>query len=334
MGGDQGPRLVVPAVLQALRRFPRLRCQLHGLQQEIAPRLTRAGGSLLSRIDIVHADQQVTMDDKPASAIRKKRNSSLWQALDAVASGSAQGCVSAGNTGALMAMGTILVGTLPGIQRPAICTALPTSSGRAYLLDMGANIQCDADQLLEFAYMATAMVAEVDNLPRPRVALLNLGSEVGKGDATVQAAAARFAADPNLNYCGFVEGDDMFSGAVDIVVCDGFVGNVALKSTEGVARLIATMMRRELSASLRGRLGALVARPALARLQKSLDPANYNGANLLGLKATVIKSHGGASEAGFVNALAVAVREVEKDIPARISSKLAQLHRGSTTTSH
>lgn len=324
MGGDFGSRLVVPAVVTTLRKYSRLRCQLHGNQDELEPLLAKAA-DVRSRLAIIHAPQQVAMDEKPGAALRHKRQSSMWNALEAVASGQASACVSAGNTGALMAMGMSLVNTIPGIERPAICTALPTARGKAYLLDMGANIGCDARQLFQFAHMASAMVAEVDLLPSPRIGLLNVGSEAGKGDRVVQQADDLLRADASLNYQGFVEGDGIFSGDFDIIVCDGFVGNVALKSTEGAARMIVGKLRHEIDGSIVAKLAALVARPALLRLQKMLDPANYNGANLLGLNGIVIKSHGSASEPGFCNALEVAIKEVEKNIPARISEKLALL---------
>ena len=322
MGGDQGPRLVVPAVVESLRRFPRLKCELHGDSAEIERRLGVDGELFRSRLTIVHADQMVAMADKPSNALRHARQSSLWQALESLGQGRVDGCVSAGNTGALMMMSVKLVGTLEGIERPAICTSMPTRTGKAYLLDMGANLHCSADQLLQFAHMATAMVAEVESIPRPRVGLLNVGSEAGKGDAVVQEAARKFQDDELVNYCGFVEGNTIFSGDFDIVVCDGFVGNVALKTAEGVAQLIVGMLKSELSDSLRAKIGALIARPALINLQSQLDPANYNGAKLLGLKKTVVKSHGGANQAGFLHAIAVAVREVENNVPARIAEKL------------
>jgi phosphate acyltransferase len=325
MGGDHGPALIVPSVLATLGQYPGLHCQLHGLEDAISPLLARVGDDILSRLQVVHAPDQVGADEKPGSALRHKRKSSLWQAVDAVAMGQAQACVSAGNTGAMMAMGISRIGTLPGIERPAICTALPTMTGKVYLLDMGANISCDAKQLRQFAHMATAMVREVEDLPSPRVGLLNVGSEAGKGDAVVQEASTLLAADRYIHYCGFVEGDSIFSGNYDIVVCDGFVGNVALKTAEGAARMISHMLRTEIESSLLAKLSAFFAKPSLHRLQRSLNPANYNGANLLGLKATLIKSHGSANQAGFANALHVAVKEVENNIPGRISEKLAHL---------
>lgn len=329
MGGDFGPRLTVPSAISSLLRYPHLRLQLYGDEASLAPILTpllaSASSACGDRIDVIHCTQIVAMDEKPALALRRKRDSSMWHALRAVADGRADACISAGNTGALMAMGMSLLGKLPGIDRPAICTAMPTPGGRAYLLDMGANLGCDADHLVQFAHMASAMVQVVESIAEPRVALLNVGHEQDKGDAVVREAAVRLAADPRINYQGFVEGDGIFSGAVDIIVCDGFVGNVALKSSEGVARMISAMLKDSLNASLAGKVGAFFANAALGRLKNRIDPSRYNGASLLGLNGVVIKSHGGATQAGFENALAVAIIAARQDVPQRIAARLASL---------
>jgi len=329
MGGDLGPRLTVSAALSTLERNPRLRLRLYGDEAEVDPALNpllaQLSPDLRVRIERIHCPQTVTMEEKPAQALRRKRDSSLWLALKAVADGDADACISAGNTGALMAMGIAQLGLLPGIERPAICTALPTLEGRAWLLDMGANLDCDADQLVQFAHMASAMVQVVEGVANPRVGLLNVGSEQGKGGAIVQEVALRLAADRRINYQGFVEGDGIYSGDVDIIVCDGFVGNVALKSSEGVARLIGTMLKDSLKASLAGRVGAWLARPALTHFADRIDPANYNGASLLGLKGVVVKSHGGASVEGFSRALEVAITAIRQQVPKRIAAVLAEL---------
>ncbi len=326
MGGDLGPRLTVPSAIDVLKRHSDLRLRLFGDASVVEPLLqsllVHSPAPLRDRVELVHCPDAVAMDEKPAQALRRKRDSSLWHALKAVADGAADACVSAGNTGALMAMGMVLVGRLPGIERPAICTAVPTLGGRAYLLDMGANIDCDADQLVQFARMASAMAQVVDGLASPRVGLLNVGQEESKGGEVVREAALRLAADGGLNYRGFVEGDGIYSGDFDIIVCDGFVGNVALKSSEGVARMIATLLRDSLSASLAGRLGALLARRALARFAAGIDPSRYNGASLLGLDGVVVKSHGGASEAGFGHALEVAITAARQQLPSRIARHL------------
>ena len=325
MGGDEGPRPVVPAVLDALRKHPALTCELHGEVRDIEPLLTAAPPALRDRLSVIHSPRSISMDDKPANALRAGRESSMWRALESLADTRVGGCVSAGNTGALVLMSLKLIGPLEGIERPAICTALPTASGKAYLLDMGANLQCSAGQLLQFAHMATALVEEVELRPGPRVGLLNIGSEAGKGEMVVREAARLFAADESLNYCGFVEGDSIFSGRFDIVVCDGLLGNVALKTAEGVARLVTGMLRDELDDNIRTRLGALIARPALARLHNRLNPANYNGATLLGLNRTVIKSHGAATREGFGHAIDVALGEIDNNIPEKVSRKIRRL---------
>lgn len=328
MGGDTGPHLTVPSALSALHQHPQLRIQLFGDEALLVPHLARSAPDLRARIDVVHCSETVAMDEKPAEALRRKRDSSLWRALEAVASGTSSACVSAGNTGALMAMGMALVGRLQGIERPAICTALPTCGGRAYLLDMGANLGCDAAQLVQFAHMASAMVQVVDAISHPRVGLLNIGQEQGKGDAVVREAAARLVADKHINYQGFVEGDGIYSGDFDIIVCDGFVGNVALKSSEGVAKMLTGMLRASLKGSLAGRLGALLARRPLARFASGVDPSRYNGASLLGLDRVVVKSHGGASQAGFEQAISVAVAAAREELPQRIATRLAALAVG------
>ena len=332
MGGDEGPRLVVPAVLATLHRHPRLRCRLYGDKDRVTPLLRDASAQVLSRLDVSHCDQQVLAGDRPASALRHKRNSSMWHAIASVSSGEADACVSAGNTGALMAMGIALLGMLPGIERPAICTALPTATGRAYLLDMGANIDCDAGQLVQFAVMASALAATVEQLSEPRIGLLNVASEEGRGPRAVQEAATILSGADDLNYCGFVEGDGIYSGRFDVIVCDGFAGNVLLKSSEGAARMMAQRLHDEIKGSLRNRLAAILAGPALGRLRRTFDPANYNGATFLGLTGTVIKSHGGASLEGFANALEVAAGEVAGRTLGKISQKLVRPGAGTATS--
>lgn len=324
MGGDEGPRLVVPSALSVLCSHPRLRCKLFGDDDQITPLLAQADSDVVSRIDVNHCTQQVSMEDRPGSALRRKRDSSMWCAIASVAAGESQACVSAGNTGALMAMGISQLGTLPGIERPAICTALPTTGGRAYLLDMGANIDCDAAQLVQFATMASALVTTVERNECPRIGLLNVASEEDRGPRPVQQAADMLAQLEGLNYCGFVEGDGIYSGRYDVIVCDGFSGNVVLKSSEGAARMMVNRLLAEMEGSWLTRLAALLARPSLHRLQRAFDPANYNGATLLGLAGTIIKSHGNASQQGFANAMQVALDEVENRTIEKISQKLAQ----------
>lgn len=322
MGGDAGPRLTVPAALSTLNRHPGIRIRLFGDTSVLGDLVSGCGAGEDERLELIHCSQVVAMEEKPVSALRNKRQSSLWRGLEATARQEANAFVSAGNTGAIMAMGMELLGKLNGISRPAICTSLPTASGRAYLLDMGANVDCSAEHLLQFARMATHLVTAVEGKSRPRVGLLNIGLETTKGTAVVRQASALCSGNEEINYGGFVEGDGIFSGDFDIVVCDGFAGNVALKASEGAARMVAGMVRASLGSSLRGRLTALLARPVLRSLQQRIDPALYNGASLLGLDGVVIKSHGGTTQAGFEHALDVAITESRQDIPRLIGQKL------------
>ncbi len=318
MGGDLGPRVTVRAALNALQRYPQLRIEIYGDEEQIASEISPGSDALGDRLSVKHCQQVVTMDDKPSNVVRHKRNSSVWKSVQAVADGSADAAVSAGNTGALMAVSLLQLKTITGIDRPAICTQLPTMSGPAYLLDMGANLACSAEQLHQFAAMASLVAKVVDGLERPRVGLLNIGVEEIKGHQALHEAAELLKADPDIHYIGYVEGDGLFAGAADIVVCDGFSGNVALKSAEGVARMFAGRLRKALSGSLRGRMGAVLAKPALAELKRVMSPSNYNGASLLGLNGIVIKSHGSADVYSFERAIDVAIHEAEKNLPALI----------------
>ncbi len=320
MGGDFGPRVTVPAVLGALGRHSQLQVVLYGDERLITSQIPHQSDALLKRLQVKHCEQEVAMHDKPSSVIRNKRKSSMWQCVQSVADGNASAAVSAGNTGALMAISLLQLRTIEGIDRPAICTQLPTLASPVYLLDMGANLECSPGQLHQFAAMATLVATEVDGLESPRVGLLNIGEEESKGHNEIREAAELLKTDANINYIGYIEGDALFSGAADVVVCDGFSGNVALKSAEGVARMFADSLREVLSGSLRGRLAALMAKPALAELKQRMSPSNYNGASLLGLNGIVIKSHGGADCYSFGRAIEVAIHEAEKDLPALIGA--------------
>lgn len=322
MGGDFGPRVTVVATLDILRQQPRLKVVLFGDSHKIQPILDACDDTFPGRLHVQHCDQAVAMDEKPSSALRNKRQSSMWCAVQWVAEGKARACVSAGNTGALMAISLYQLGALPGISRPAICTRVPTSRGSTYLLDLGANLECSARQLYEFALMSSLAAASPSN-PKPSVGLLNIGVESIKGRQEILDAAALLKADADINYMGFVEGDALFTGVADIVVCDGFSGNVALKTGEGVAKMIQGLLRQTLSESLLARVGALLARPSLKRMLKKVDPAQYNGASLLGLRGVVVKSHGAASEWAFLRAIEVALGEVERDLPTLIAGRLA-----------
>jgi glycerol-3-phosphate acyltransferase PlsX len=261
------------------------------------------------------------MDEPPADALRKKKNSSLRVSINLVKSGDADACVSAGNTGALMATARFVLKTLPGIDRPAIMTLVPTTKGHLHMLDLGANSDCTSEHLFQFAVMGSVVASEVDNIAEPRIGLLNIGEEEIKGNDTVRQAAAMLAAS-NLNYVGFIEGDKISDHNADVVVCDGFSGNIALKVMEGTANLIRHFLRKEFGNGLYGRFAAMIAMPVLRSLAKSLDPRQYNGASLVGLNGIVIKSHGGADIVAFEKAIQVALIEVEKSVPEKINQLL------------
>ncbi len=324
MGGDFGPRITVPSTLNILRQSPDLHAVLLGDAQQIQDEIDRVDDVDTDRFRIQHCTQSVSMNEKPSSTIRHQRDSSMWQALQLVADGQAQACVSAGNTGALMAMSLFQLRTLTGISRPAICTKVPTGSGFTYLLDLGANLECSAQQLYQFGLMASLVASTIDDNQSPTVGLLNIGVEEIKGRQEILDAAELFKADNDIQYIGFVEGDTLFQGAAEIVVCDGFSGNVALKTGEGVAKMIQGSLKQALSENFLAMLGALLARPALKRLQRQMDPAQYNGASLLGLRGVVVKSHGSAIETGFARAVAVAAHEAQRDLPSLIEALLTQ----------
>lgn len=261
------------------------------------------------------------MNEAPSQALRTKKDSSMRVAIDLVKAGAADACVSAGNTGALVATARFVLKMLPGIERPAICSAMPATRGHSHVLDLGANVDSTPEQLLQFALMGVALTSAVDNKPAPSVALLNVGVEEIKGHDQVKGAAALLA-QSNLNYVGFVEGDDIYEGAVDVIVCDGFVGNIALKASEGVARMLMRFARDEFLKTPLSRLAAWVSKPVLRAVMERLDPRQYNGASLLGLRGIVIKSHGGADAISFANAIEEAMLEVKKGVPERISGEL------------
>lgn len=322
MGGDFGPRITVPATLNILRQYSFLQAVLLGDESQIQPYLTNTSDIPAHQYRIQHCSESVSMDEKPSSAVRHKRDSSLWQALKLVADGEADACVSAGNTGALMAMSLLQLRTLPGISRPAICTKVPTVQGYIHLLDLGANVICSADQLHQFAIMSSQAVSVTTGNHRPSVGLLNIGAEEIKGRQEILDAAELLKADSDIHFVGFVEGDDIFAGVADIVVCDGFSGNVVLKASEGVATMLKGFLTQALSQSLWTKMAALLARPALRALKQRVDPSEYNGASLLGLRGVVVKSHGGASLKGFSRALMVAVNEAQRDLPTLIEQRL------------
>ncbi len=324
MGGDHGPEVVVPAALEVIAECGDVDLVLVGSEPAIEAALRRASFAAGGRISIRHASQNVEMDDLPAQVLRSKRDSSMRVAIDLVKEGGADACVSAGNTGALMATARLVLKTLPGIDRPAIISALPAMNGHTHVLDLGANVESTPRHLFEFAVMGSVLASAVDDVPRPSVGLLNIGQENIKGNERVKEAARLLAAS-DVHYIGFVEGDDIYRGTADVVVCDGFVGNVALKSSEGVARMISELIRMEFGRTAAGRLVGLLARPVLRGLAERLDPRSYNGASFVGLRGIVIKSHGSADVVAFKRAIVEAVAEIRKNVPERISEHIASV---------
>lgn len=319
MGGDYGPPVLIPAALQVLAEHADLHIVFVGRESDLTPLLSQHGAALSARWTIQHASQVVESDEPPASALRGKKDSSMRVAINLVKSGQAQACVSAGNTGALMAMARFVLKTLPGIDRPAIITGFPTQEGgEVRMLDVGANVDCDAEQLFQFAVMGSALTQLADNSDRPKIGLLNIGEESIKGTEQIKQAAALLSKCTALNYIGYVEGDDIFTGIADVIVCDGFVGNVTIKACEGVAKLIAQSAKKVFKANLWSQLAALPALPLLKRFSRFIDPKRHNGATLLGLDGIVIKSHGGADIVASRYAIEEALVEIEKNVPEQI----------------
>ncbi|GAA3529514.1 phosphate acyltransferase PlsX [Zobellella aerophila] len=315
MGGDYGPPVTVPAAAQALSLLPHLKLILFGLEPELSAWLNRCKLLHHPRVSVCFTSQVVTNEQKPTHALRYGANSSMRKALDALASGEAAACVSAGNTGALMAMAIRVLNTVPGVDRPALITRLPQArGGYALLLDVGANISCDATTLARFGVMGEQAARHVLGISSPRISLLNVGAEASKGSDAIRQAGQLLAAIPNLNYTGFIEGDGLFAGRADVIVCDGFVGNVALKTSEGVARMLLGLGER------RGLLWKML-RFWIKRRLSHLNPDQYNGASLIGLRGSVVKSHGSAGSPAFLNAILQAVAEIEHELPASIAHR-------------
>jgi glycerol-3-phosphate acyltransferase PlsX len=324
MGGDRGPGVVVQSALDVLTQTVDVTLILVGQEKELTAELHRHGAVSDERLRIHHASQRVEMDEAPAVALRSKKDSSMRVAINLVKTGQADACVSAGNTGALMATAHYVLKTLPGIDRPAIAGSLPTIRGHAYMLDLGANVECQPEHLLQFAVMGTVLATAVDGNLRPKVGLLNIGEEAIKGNGQVKEAGRLLNAS-DLNYIGFIEGNDIYQGTADVVVCDGFMGNIALKTSEGVAQMITHYMKKEFTRSFLTRLAGLVARPVLKAFHASIDPRRYNGASLLGLRGIVVKSHGSADVFAFAQAIHAAVQEVRQAVPTRILDHMAAL---------
>lgn len=326
MGGDHGAHVTVPAALEILRRDAEVNIVLVGLTEVIEAELLSRRAEVSSRLRIHHASEVVTMDDQPALALRTKKDSSMRVAINLVKSGEANACISAGNTGALMAISRFVLKMLPGIERPAIASVLPTLNGHTLVLDLGANVDCSAEHLLQFGVMGAMLVSAVEHKERPSVGLLNIGEEDIKGNEVVKRAAALLRAS-GLNFYGNVEGDDIYKGTTDVVVCDGFVGNVALKTSEGLAKMVGELLKQEFNRSLLTKFAGLVANPVMKAFKKRIDSRRYNGASLLGLRGIVVKSHGGADVVSFEYAIEAAVEEVRNGVLRRISDQVSLLHQ-------
>jgi glycerol-3-phosphate acyltransferase PlsX len=333
MGGDHGPHVTVPAVVDYLHRDPAADIILVGLPDIIESELRTIKLVPSSRLRIQAASEVVGMDDSPAFALRSKKNSSMRIALELVKSGEAQACVSAGNTGALIATSRFVLKTLPGVDRPALAVVLPTIRGHTYVLDLGANVDCSAEHLLQFAVMGATLVSIVENKERPSVGLLNIGEEEIKGNEVVKQAA-ELLRESGLNFYGNIEGNDIYKGTTDVVVCDGFVGNVALKTSEGVAQMLSTYLREEFRRNLLTKLAGLIALPVINGFKRRVDHRRYNGASLLGLRGIVIKSHGSADRHAFGFAIARAVDEVRGGMLRHISEHVAQLAQARNSPSY
>ena len=326
MGGDTAPDMVMDGVTEARIRYPDVRYLIFGQEKLVRPFLER-DSKLNAVCEIRHAEDVVTGDQKVSQAIRQGRNSSMWKAIEAVKNGEAHGIVSAGNTGALMAMAKLNMRTLPGIDRPAICSLFPNQVGETAMLDLGANAQCDIRNLVEFAVMGACFTRAMTGLEHPRVGLLNIGTEDLKGtDLLREAAAILKEADLYLDFHGFIEGDDITAGTVDVVVTDGFTGNVSLKTAEGTAKLYTEFLKSAFKSSMMAKLGFLLIKPVLTQVMTRTDPRLYNGALFVGLNGVAVKSHGGTDALGFANAIGVAVDMVARDLNSAIGEQLTHLN--------
>ncbi|HET6264447.1 MAG TPA: phosphate acyltransferase PlsX [Usitatibacter sp.] len=325
MGGDHGPRVTVPACLDFLASDPEAELLLVGLKEPLERELAHSHSPHKSRAQVVPVTQVVAMDEDVRTAIRTKKNSSMRVAIDLVKEGRAQACVSAGNTGALMGTAKFVLKTLPGIDRPAICAVLPTRKGQVYALDLGANADCTAEHLQQFAIMGSTLVREMEGKANPTVGLLNIGSEEIKGNEVVKKAAELLKRTP-VNFHGNVEGDDIYKGTTDVVVCDGFVGNVALKTSEGLAKMLGDFLKEEFTRGPFTKLMAVFAYPAIRRFRRRVDHRRYNGAALLGLRGIVVKSHGSADRLAFATALERAANEARHGLIERIGEEIARLN--------
>ncbi|GAB3016369.1 phosphate acyltransferase PlsX [Bowmanella dokdonensis] len=326
MGGDHGPPVTIEAAVLAVKEFPHLHLFLCGDLVQLQDGLSGYADLPLERLQLVSTEQVVSMDERPSAALRSKTRSSMRKALELVEAGEADACVSAGNTGALLAMAYYVLKTLPGIDRPALISSLPTTSHKkVYLLDLGANVNCDSEILFQYAVMGSVMAEEVEGLTRPRVALLNVGEEQIKGNDQVKHTAQILSSVPGINYIGYIEGNDIFTDKADVVVTDGFVGNIALKACEGLGKLIITEVKRVSGKNLMTRVMARMALPILKKIYARVNPDQYNGASLIGLRGIVVKSHGNASSDAFLYAIREAMQEVARQVPNKIKHKIETL---------
>lgn len=327
MGGDFGPRITVPACLRALASNPHLKILLVGQPDAISPLLADQNAELISRLHVIPAEHIVANDAKPSQAIRASKGTSMRVALDLVKTGEAQACVSAGNTGVLMGLAKLRLNAIDGIERPALVSVLPNQKkGKTVVLDLGANVNCDSQMLVQFAVMGAVMAEEIAGISSPKVALLNIGEEESKGLDNIREAATVLKSTPNINYIGYVEGNELLTGKTDVLVCDGFAGNVSLKTMEGVIRVFLSLIKSSTTENKKTSWWIKILKKWLQkRLIKRfghMNPDQYNGASLLGLRGIVIKSHGGANERAFTAAIEQAVHAVERKIPERIASRL------------
>lgn len=331
MGGDKGPSITIPSAIMAINHLPNLHLILCGDEHIITTELALLNISKQDlkqhqQLSIFSTTEVVEMDEKPAFALRTKKNSSMRKALDLVNEGKAQACVSAGNTGALFSMAHFVLKTLPGVERPALISSLPTHDDdkHVFMLDLGANVFCDSHVLYQFGVMGSVMAQQVDGINKPRIALLNMGEEAIKGSDHIKQAALELSENKDINYIGFIEGGDIFSNKADVIVCDGFVGNVALKTCEGVARLVFDKSKTLFQQNMLVKVLTFILKPSLKKLFKSMNPDQYNGASLIGLRGIVVKSHGNANSSAFFSAIMEAVKEVDRQVPEKIKNSLEQ----------
>lgn len=324
MGGDGGPKIIMPSVKEFLLENRSVKVDVYGDEKILSKYLNIFDKNISKNLTIIHTDEKVLSEDSPSHALRHKKNSSMSMAIKSVKDKNAQACVSAGNTGALMAISRFILGTLDGIDRPAIESMLPSLNGHTHVLDLGANIDSKAEHLYQFAVMGSALSSVLDEKEYPSVGLLNVGEETIKGSTQVKEAHDLLLTS-KLNYVGFVEGDDIFCGNIDVIVCDGFVGNIALKTSEGTAKFISSILKNEFKKNIFTKIAGILSMKVLNSFKTVADPRKYNGASLLGLKGIIVKSHGGADSFAFNNSLKIALKEVNKDVPSCIDKKLKEI---------